>query len=489
MDPKFLVTLTGIILIVTGGIFTLKSIDASGVLASGYAMAFGFPESKLPVEQKITKSLQDEITRRPRARIPIIIKLTGEGKTLAIMQQKATLETLQTYGFKMTGNMIYLSNMIAGTIQADKIDDIAADPNVEKIFYDQKFKVDLEDVKIHLLSQSVPQIHANEVWNEGYTGKGVTVIVIDTGIQNNHPYLMRNGKSIVIDEHSFSGVMDYGMDHGTHVAGIVASQKRDCMGVAPDVDLVDLIALDKNGNAMTSWLLEAMDYAYHICEMKTAVVTCSWGVYPYDTYQTNELRYAALKLARVCPVVFAAGNEGSGVSKPYQIDCPADADDDQIDIITVGAVDKSGHIAWFSSRGPDWWGNDHNEPDLVAPGVDIRSTVPNGFEKKSGTSMAAPHVAGVIALMLSKNPHLSHKDCYNILTETAEGNGFNYNYGYGMVRADYAIDATPFNIIPSNPVSQIESPLQQLVYLTMVFTGIILVIDAEEISNMINRRC
>jgi len=337
-----------------------------------------------------------------------------------------------------------------------------------------------------MLKDSVPMIRAPEVWAEGYTGQGVVVILIDSGIENNHPWLMRDGKSLVIKEIVIvPGAKDYTHPHGTHCAGIIASQNDTYKGVAPGIEgFIDILAFNHEGSAKLSWILKALDEAFREAERLkkdgyAVVCSNSWGGPPLNLPEFNKLRESALKLTEICPVVFAAGNAGPN-SKT--ISCPADADNKVTEIITVGAVDKNGVIAKFSSRGPDVWGKEHNEPDIVAPGVDIISSIPPAsYKSMSGTSMACPHVAGVIALMLSKNPTLSNNDCLRILMETAKdlgSSGFDYSYGAGLVDAKEAVSVASSPPLPA-PITQPITANLANISLALLAIGVVLFIYSE----------
>lgn len=455
MDSKRAAKVLGLIFLIIGGLgLSFTTGTAENAQAFAAASFNAFPKSTLTADQKISPLLKEVLAKvSPENRVNIVVELTApEATALAVYQQQRALQTLQTYGFVVAGYYLNVMNGLVGSIPAKNVYTIASDPNVKAVYYaDAEIAKIQETQKIILLSDSVPMIKVPDVWKQGYTGQGVTVIEIDSGIQNNHPALMRNGKSLVLEEKVIvPGASDYTHWHGTHVAGIIASQDSKYKGVAPGIKgFVDILAFDWRGSATFSWVMSALDYAYQVAdEYKPAVCTNSWGGYGVQSPEVDKVRYAALKLASKVPTVFAAGNLGMYGSGTIAF--PGDADGEvngkYYDIITVGAVDKAGRIAWFSSRGPDKWGKDHNEPDIVAPGVSIMSTVPGGFKRAQGTSMATPHVSGVIALMLSKNPNLDHTQVFDIITKTAKDlgpGGFDYSYGYGLIMADKAIAATP----------------------------------------------
>ncbi|MCD6189469.1 MAG: S8 family serine peptidase, partial [Thermococcus sp.] len=262
-----IVKLIGVFLIVLGGSCLISSLNITKNVAIGYySMVKSFPMSVASPQEKISKTLKEELSKaKPSEKIPVVVVLTGDTGAMAIAQQEMVLPSLQAVGFQMTMSITDVANALAGTVPADKVDELASNPYVEKVLYDGKlFKITSDVPTVKLLKDSVPMIHAPEVWAEGYTGQGVVVIIIDSGVQNNHPWLMRNGKSLVIDEKVIvPNAHDYTHWHGTHCAGIIASQDSNYRGVAPGIDgFVDIVAFDWQGSARLSWILEALDYAY-----------------------------------------------------------------------------------------------------------------------------------------------------------------------------------------------------------------------------------
>ncbi|MFJ4696485.1 S8 family serine peptidase [Streptomyces sp. NPDC088766] len=255
------------------------------------------------------------------------------------------------------------------------------------------------------LDQSVSQIGAPAAWQAGYTGKGVTVAVLDGGVDANHPDLV--GK--VADSRNFttsSETRDI-VGHGTHVASIIAGSGAASggkyKGVAPDATLVSGKVCPDRG-CEDSALLAGMQWA--AVEKKATVVNISIG--GGDAPALDPLEEAVNTLTEQTGTLFviAAGNSGSG---RYSLNSPGTADA----ALTVGAVDKSDKLASFSSRGPRL-GDDAVKPDLTAPGVDIVAARAEGttmgtpvddhYTSASGTSMATPHVAGAAALLAQQHP-------------------------------------------------------------------------------------
>lgn len=221
----------------------------------------------------------------------------------------------------------------------------------------------------------VKRVGAPQVWKRT-KGEGVRVAVVDTGIDANHPDL----KDRVIA--GYSAIPGHWTDengHGTHVAGTVAaSGKTGVYGVAPLADLLAVRVLDGSGGGSLSDLIDGLGWSL---DHGAQVINMSLG-----TPRGHRLLERAVKAlsARGVLVVAAAGNSGPGADS---VEYPAS----YASVVAVAAIDQHGQIPSFSSRGP--------QLDVTAPGSDILSTwPPDRWQRLSGTSMAAPHVAGVAAL-------------------------------------------------------------------------------------------
>jgi serine protease AprX len=335
---------------------------------------------------------------------------------------------------------------------------------IRSIYYDKPLR--------YLLKDSVPYIGADRVWNElGYTGKGVSVAVIDSGIDATHPDLKFGATTIqnvkmLLGNSLFGGETVYlenventdtTSGHGTHVSGIIAGNGKASdgtyKGVAPEAKLV---GIGTGEGISIIWALEAFDYVlekkgtYHI-----RVISNSWGT--TGNYDPNDPINVASKKAHDAGIVivFAAGNEGpdNNTLNPYSV-APW--------VIGVAAGTKDGKLADFSSRGVP--GDPLLHPTITAPGVDIVSTKSStglvlnllGTKKDvqyiqpqylpyyttaSGTSMATPHISGVVALMLEANPQLTPDQVKSLLVQTARPmSGYQkYQVGAGYVDAYHAV--------------------------------------------------
>ncbi|MDG4829688.1 S8 family serine peptidase [Solwaraspora sp. WMMD1047] len=261
----------------------------------------------------------------------------------------------------------------------------------------------LDGLRRPALADSVPAVGAPAAWAAGLDGTGVTVAVLDSGIDADHPDLAgrvagrRNFTEGAEDDRDRTG-------HGTHVASTVAGTGAGgSPGVAPGAELLDgKVCVD--GGCAESWILAGMQWA---AEQGAAVVNLSLG--GPDTPEADPVEQAVQSLTAAHGTLFvaAAGN----IPGPGTIGSPASADA----ALAVGAVTKNGELATFSSRGPRAT-DGAIKPDLTAPGVDIVAArgADSGLGEPgqvttalSGTSMAAPHVAGAAALLAQRHPDWS----------------------------------------------------------------------------------
>jgi len=316
---------------------------------------------------------------------------------------------------------------------------------------------DNRPVKLHNYTTSIP-VGARTVQDFlGYTGAGVGVAVIDSGVFPQHDDLTKNGSRVVKFVDFVNGRTTAYDDngHGSHVAGTIVGSGYDSMGdkkgMAPGASLVSLKVLDANGQGTISNILAALNWI--VANNKTyniRVVNMSVGAQIRESYFTDPLTLAVKRVTDLgITVVCAAGNFGKNTLGALQlggITAPANAPW----VLTVGASSTNGSLtrnddtmASFSSSGPtaiDFL----SKPDLVAPGVGTVSLAvpgssfysskaaflvgPKGMIKLStmpylslsGTSMAAPVVSGSVALMLQANPKLTPNLIKAILQYTAQ---------------------------------------------------------------------
>lgn len=282
-------------------------------------------------------------------------------------------------------------------------------------------------------------VGAPQVWEEfGARGEGILIGQSDSGVDGRHPELSEryNGRRLegtIVDDYNWldpwfgtTTPADHG-GHGTHTLGSVLGRT---VGVAPEASWIGCVNLGRNlGNApryldCLQFMLAPFPQSGDPLsdgrpELGANILNNSWGCPEVEGCDPGSLLPAvrALRAAGVF-VVASAGNDGSDCST---ITAPISLYDE---VFTVGAISEFGEIASFSSRGPvtiDSSGR--TKPDVVAPGVDVLSAYSDGsYEYASGTSMAGPHVAGVVALLWSADPSLigDIDRTERLLTETAE---------------------------------------------------------------------
>ena len=280
-------------------------------------------------------------------------------------------------------------------------------------------------VQAQVTPWGIDKIDAEIVWPTGNNADTIKVGIIDTGISKDHPDLKANikgGVNTIRPQKSWND--DNG--HGSHVAGIVAALNNSSgvVGAAPLADLYAIKVLNANGSGYLSDVIEGIQWAV---AKNMRVVNMSLGT-GSDILSMRDAVIAARNAGVV--VVAAAGNSGGSVLYPAAYP----------EVIAVSATDQDNQSAWFSSYGP--------EVDLAAPGVSIYSTYKSSnYATLSGTSMAAPHVAGATALLLStpvgtydanNNGNWDPAEVQTKLQATAGdlgSDGFDNLFGHGLVNA------------------------------------------------------
>jgi len=281
----------------------------------------------------------------------------------------------------------------------------------------------LDGLRQLTLDVSVPQIGAPTAWETGYTGEGVTVAILDTGVDATHPDLAGR----VVEAANFTEASDASdtVGHGTHVASIVAGSGAASdgayRGVAPDAQLISGKICQTN-QCVESAILAGMQWA---AESGADIVNLSLG--GPDTAEVDPLEEAVNRLTAEYGTLFviAAGNDG--FFGDHTVDSPATADA----ALAVGAVDDDGQLARFSSQGPRI-GDEAVKPDITAPGVGIVAARASGtqmgtpvgeyYTAADGTSMAAPHVTGAAALLAQQHPEWGPVELKAVLMGSATPN-------------------------------------------------------------------
>lgn len=370
---------------------------------------------------------------------------------------QALLETHAAAGRVSDVRQFWIFNGFAATVDATALAALADHPAVASITLDDTFRLP-EPIPADADEPALPgwaleSVRAPRVWGEyGVRGAGVVVGIMDSGVDGGHPALADSWRGRTGDPAASWFVPtgeNYptpgdGHGHGTHVAGsIVGAAPGEVTGVAPEAEWIAAKIFTDFGATSDSIIHAAFEWMLAPGgdpSVAPDVVNNSWGS---DLTLRTEFwqDVAAWEAAGIVPV-FANGNSGPGTGT---VGSPASYPH----AIGVGAVDADDQIAWFSSRGPVTWdGVEYTKPDLAAPGHYIRSTWPrhlsdDGYHTISGTSMAAPHVTGVVALMLSAAPGMTVAEVRDALVGTVRSSShlraLPNAYGAGIVDAYAAV--------------------------------------------------
>jgi subtilisin family serine protease len=341
-----------------------------------------------------------------------------------------------------------------------QIEALSQEPDVERIW---------PDLRVHsCLDVSVPLIGAPWVWSQGYTGAGVGIVILDTGIDVEHVDFA--GRIAGSADFTGEGVVDLN-GHGTHVAGTACGDGRAgdgaYRGVAPGADLYVAKVLDRTGAAYMSDVMAGIDWAIqqdvHVLNLSLS------GPAPGDGSDALS-ETCDLVAERGFVVCVAAGNSGPETSSIGPPGCARQ-------VITVGASTDEDIIMEASSRGPTSDGR--TKPDVLFPGTGIVSCRAQGTElgnplnsvytEMSGTSMATPHASGVAALLLEADPGLTPAEIKELMMTTAVDLGLEENT-QGAGRGD-AAEAIAQIRVPDD-VPQAPGCLAQLPALSELLRGL-----------------
>jgi len=294
------------------------------------------------------------------------------------------------------------------------------------------------------------KIKASEIYSDGYSGSGVTVAVIDTGVDLDHPDLVDNiasGGYDYVDNDSDANPSGQGayMSHGTHVAGIIAGMKNDTgmHGVAYNAKILAVRAGNSAGSLSSSDIESSIDRSI---SQGAKVINASFGGSSIAVSTANKWLSAH---NNDIVSVHSAGNDGNA-NPGYGAKLPVEAGYEALEntLIAVVATDSNNTIASYSDRcgvAKNWC--------MAAPGSSIYSTVDtadntdansDGYDTYSGTSMAAPHVSGAVAILRSKWPSKTAAQTVSILYDTATDlgdAGIDVIYGRGLLNLDNAVYA------------------------------------------------
>jgi len=422
----------------------------------------GFTESQITGMNISTQSAEDKITdiTQKIGPIDVLIELT-ESPDKAQLQQDILLGNISQYVNQVKNRFTETSNSMIVNVEASKLLLIAENENVARIYEVTPsftiFPYQLTQAETSTSAQV--QLNIGDLHQRGITGKGITIAVMDTGIKEDHPDLQRNGESIVVGGLHLHG--EYVHPHGTMTASCIASQNPDALGVAPEVNILNIevfqwqtIMGQEVLVATNADIIQGFEFVANWKELTGdyVVLSCSWGVSPQQWIHDAEVCSEAANRLAVnynIPVIASAGNSGPGVypytSIPFQVMSPSGAKN----VLSVGAVDAFNNIASFSSRGPYY--NGIGKPDVVAPGVDVPVLSYTGTTTASGTSFSCPYISGVVALLAQNNKDLSSTQLYSAVKSGATdlgSEGYDYEYGFGIVNAQASLAIIEQTVTP-----------------------------------------
>lgn len=435
--------------------------------------------------QKKSKRISDKSTKRE-----IIVNELKDFSEESQADVLSILKAEELNGNVSDINCLWITNMINCKASRDVVYRLSSHPDVKKLGYNKEHQLlspdamkEVENSQVGNLrgpAHHIVTVQADHVWEQGYTGKNVVVAVLDSGTNYAHAdikdnlwegYVDTDGDGI--EDELVNGwnyiaknsdiTDDFG--HGSHCAGIVCGNGASgtTTGVAPDAKLMTIKTVGAAGSGSVAQMLSGVQFAV---ENGADILSMSLGFKnsQLSTAQKESIRDAFVNvLSSGVIVCAAAGNDGTSIGTPYNVDYPAACPPPYLhpdqtalqsgglsSVVCVGGSD----IIGTSSQGPSAWGDDtkYNDypydgtntfglirPDISAPGNLIQSLnhlICNDYQLKTGTSQSTPCVAGVMALMLEKNSSLTPAQIAEIIETTAVDKPATKNNVVGSGRID-----------------------------------------------------
>lgn len=355
-------------------------------------------------QEKVEEELIKKAAEKPEEKVRIFITVEDD-EDIEEIKKKIKGDIKESYE---TGNIV------VAELSAEEIEDLAEDDSVITVSSEKEYSI--------LLDKAISESNIDSVWDTDLTGKGIKIAVLDTGIDDSHD--MFKDKNIISENFINNKEATDFNGHGTHVAGIAAGN-ADLKGVAKDADILNAKVLDSQGKGSTSSIIAGINWAV---EEGADIITISFGSSNSD-FDSPLVSAIDEAIENGVIVIAASGNCRKGCGSFYGVTFPGSLPE----VITVGAVDDK-ELADFSS-GDKF--KDYIKPDFTAPGVDIRSSfLNNEYKDMSGTSMSAPFVAGIAALLLEKEKDISQQQVLNLFAENSIDlgeEGKDTEYGWGIV--------------------------------------------------------
>jgi len=400
------------------------------------------------------------------------ISQAGVGRLLKQMENSGLAANIKNH---------WIINVISAEVTASEIEGIARRSDVAEIF--QLPEISTLETEPYSSGEETPgqlgvqsnikAVRADLAWARGYTGKGRIVCSFDTGVQGNHPALANNWKGLdgnwaaawfdPIGGQTFPHALPVANSgHGTHTMGIMLGHddiSGDTIGVALDAKWIAAGVI----NVLGASIIDAFEWAAdpdgnpNTIDDVPDVINHSWGLLN-STYGCDEYFWRMIDNTEALGIVniFSAGNSGPG---DKTIANPANRALDSLDCFAVGNINHiTDTIYSNSSRGPSDCDGISIKPNLVAPGVSIRSSLPpSTYGFMGGTSMSAPHVAGAVAILREKAPNTTVDEIKEALLKGCRHIGDPYpnnTYGWGTLDIAAALDSL---VVPGNPELRVYS--------------------------------
>jgi serine protease AprX len=389
---------------------------------------------------KYRNPVRGEMRREDRAlkRRMIVHRL----RERALNSQQSTLDWLKQQGHYAEMQSLWSINAVSGAVSASVISELAALPGVESVVLDAVVPGPVPAaVPTSPTNWNLDAIGAPDVWNLGYTGQGIVVGTMDSGVDASHPDLApryRGGANSWYDPYGQHATPADHSGHGTQVMGLIVGGESGGyqIGVAPDAQWIAAKIFNDSNEAVLSNIHAAFQWMLDPdgnpdTDDAPDIVNNSW-VLANTVNQCNQEFTGDIDLLKEAEiaVVFSGGNFGPDANTSVT---PAN----DVGSLPVGAVDDLGNISNFSSRGANACDGD-TYPHLVAPGENIFTTEPAPalYNVVSGTSFSAAHVSGAMAVLKSAFPAATATELESALTESATDIGPvgpDDSSGYGMV--------------------------------------------------------
>ncbi len=408
-------------------------------------------------------------------------------KEKAAATQSRLLDLISTSPYTLANSVrnFWLANAIFAKQQKELIAELSQRPDIAWIGLNGPLKMEsmtlapAPPVEPNNREIGLSVIGAPALWAMGYTGYGQLAFTSDTGVDPDVPAIATHFRGFhttanasffdynINNQSQFPGVAPFDCGyHGTHVNGTILGLERrtnDTIGVAFNAQWIGAAILcgisTEDNVAAFEWSLDP-DGDPNTFDDIPDVINNSWydpNLDTLDCYSVYIPIVLAMEAAGIA-VVFSAGNEGPGIGTITQ---PHNINLNLVNSFTIGALNGNStslNIANFSSRGPSHCPNPDSslviKPEVSAPGVDVRSCIPDGYGFLSGTSMAAPHVSGAILLLKEAFPYLTGRDFKLALYYTARDLGFpgeDNTFGMGVINV---LDAYNYLVAQGNvPVS------------------------------------